>query len=73
MVQPYGQKIIQETDTERERESERESEKEGGRDRERETVGLKGKGQRLGVVTKRLGARLEFDSRDRSLTGKAGH
>ena len=30
------------------------------------------KGQRLGVVTKKLGACLEFDSRDRSLTGRAG-
>ena len=38
------------------------------------TVGLKEEGQRLGVVTKRLGvACLGFDSRDRSLTGKAGY
>ena len=39
----------------------------------RKTVGPKGKGQRPGVVTKRLGACLGFDSRDRSLTGEPGH
>ena len=38
-----------------------------------QTVGLKEKGQRLGVETKRLGTCLGFDFRDRSLSGKAGH
>ena len=36
-------------------------------------VGPKRKGQRLSVVTKRLRACLGFDSRDRNLSGKAGH
>ena len=37
------------------------------------TVGPKQKGQRLGVVTKRLRACLGFDSRNRNFTGTAGH